>query len=77
LAHDRARGIRLNESWLLWGLLFGSIGLGFFMYGRKQKAVVPLLCGLTLMFFPYFVSNTILLVAIGGALIVIPYFVRL
>lgn len=67
----------MNESWLLWGLLFGSIGLGFFMYGRKQKAVVPLLCGLTLMFFPYFVSNTMLLVAIGVALIVIPYFVRL
>jgi predicted membrane protein len=67
----------MNESWLLWGLLFGSIGLGFFMYGRKQKAVVPLVCGLVLMFFPYFVSNTVLLVAIGVALIVIPYFVRL
>jgi len=77
LAHEQAPDITMNESWLLWGLLFGSIGLGFFMYGRKQKAVVPLLCGLTLMFFPYFVSNTILLVAIGGALIVIPYFVRL
>lgn len=67
----------MNESWLLWGLLFGSIGLGFFMYGRKQRAVVPLICGLVLMFFPYFVSNTMLLVAIGVALIVIPYFVRL
>ena len=67
----------MNESWLLWGLLFGSIGLGFFMYGRKQKAVVPLLCGLSLMVFPYFVSNTVLLVAIGIALIAIPYFVRL
>ena len=77
LAHEQAPETTLNESWLLWGLLFGSIGLGFFMYGRKQKAVVPLLCGLTLMFFPYFVSNTMLLVAIGVALIVIPYFVRL
>ena len=67
----------MNESWLLWGLLFGSIGFGFFMYGRKQKAPVPLICGLALMFFPYFVSNTMLLVAIGVALIVIPYFVRL
>ncbi|MGH8135320.1 MAG: hypothetical protein ACRER4_03145 [Steroidobacteraceae bacterium] len=67
----------MNESWLQWGLLFGSIGLGFFMYGRRQKAPVPLICGLALMFFPYFVSSTILLVAIGVALIVIPYFVRL
>ena len=66
----------MSESWLLWGLLFGSIGLGFFLYGKKQKAVVPLVCGLTLMIFPYFISNTILLVAIGVMLIVVPYFVR-
>jgi predicted membrane protein len=67
----------LDTSSLLWGLLFGSIGLGFLIYGRKQRAVVPLVCGLALMIFPYFVSNSILLVAIGIALIVIPYFVRL
>jgi predicted membrane protein len=67
----------LNESWLLWGVLFGSVGLGFFMYGRRQKAVVPLVCGLVLMIFPYFVSNTILLVAIGVVLIATPYFVRI
>ena len=67
----------MNTSSLLWGLLFGSIGLGFLIYGRKQRAVVPLICGLGLMVFPYFVSNTILLVAIGAVLIAIPYFVRL
>jgi len=61
----------------LWGLLFGSIGLGFFIYGRKQKAVVPLLCGLMLMVFPYFVSNTMLLVGIGVVLMAIPYLLRL
>jgi hypothetical protein len=60
----------------LWGLLYGSIGLGFFIYGRKQRAVVPLLCGVALMVFPYFVSNVLLLVAIGAVLIAIPYFLR-
>jgi hypothetical protein len=58
-------------------LFFGSIGLGFFIYGRKQRAVVPLLCGLTLMVFPYFVSNVLLLVGIGVVLAAIPYFLRL
>lgn len=67
----------MSESWLLWGLLFGSVGLGFFVYGRKQKAVVPLVCGLVLMIFPYFISNIPLLVALGVSLIVVPYFVRL
>jgi hypothetical protein len=67
----------METSSLLWGLLFGSIGLGFLIYGRKQKAVVPLVCGLALMIFPYFVSGTILLITIGIVLIVVPYFVRL
>jgi hypothetical protein len=67
----------VDASTLLWGLLFGSVGLGFFVYGRRQKRVVPLACGLALMIFPYFVSNTILLVSLGLALIAIPYFVRM
>jgi hypothetical protein len=57
-------------------LVFGSIGLGFFIYGRKQRAPVPLVCGVVLMVFPYFVSNVLLLVAIGAVLIAIPYFFR-
>jgi hypothetical protein len=62
---------------LLWGVLFSSIGLGFFLYGRKQRAIVPLLCGLALMIFPYFIPNVIVLVLIGIVLTAIPYFLRL
>jgi hypothetical protein len=62
---------------LLWGLLFGSIGFGFFLYGKKQRAVVPLVCGLALMVFPYFITNVTLLVLIGALLMAIPYFLRL
>ena len=69
--------LSMNASVLLWGLLFSSIGLGFFLYGKKQRAVVPLVCGLVLMVFPYFVSNNLALVAIGVVLTVIPYFLRL
>ena len=57
-------------------MLFGLFGLGFFVYGKKQKKVVPLASGLALMVFPYFVSNTLLVVAIGVTLMAIPYFVR-
>jgi len=58
-------------------LLFGSIGLGYFIYGKKQRAVVPLICGLVLMVFPYFISNVVVLVVIGVVLTAIPYFLRL
>jgi hypothetical protein len=71
------RETAMDPSSLLWGMIFGSIGLGFFIYGKKQQAVVPLLCGLALMIFPYFVSNVIVLVIVGVALMAIPYFVRI
>jgi hypothetical protein len=67
----------MTESVLLWGVLFGSVGLGFFIYGKKQRAVIPLVCGVALMLCPYVVSNTILLVVVGIALMAIPYFFRL
>lgn len=67
----------MSESLLLWGLLFSAFGFVFFMYGKKQRAVVPLVSGLVLMIYPYFITNTVLLVLIGVALIAVPYFVRL
>jgi len=62
---------------LLWGVVFSSIGLGFFMYGKRQQRLIPLLCGLALMIFPYFVASLPLLIATGGALMTLPYFVRI
>ena len=67
----------MNTSLLLLGVLFGSIGLGYFLYGKKQRAVVPLVCGLALMVVPYFISSTALLVMVGAVLSGIPYFVRM
>lgn len=67
----------MNAATLWWGMLFGSIGLGFFVYGKKQQAVVPLFCGVALMTFPYFVTGTAWLLLIGFGLMAIPYFVRL
>jgi predicted membrane protein len=67
----------LSTSLILWGVLFGAIGLGFSTYGKKQKAVVPLVCGLALMGAPYFISSTVLLVAVGAVLVAVPYFVRI
>jgi hypothetical protein len=65
-----------SEASLIWGLLFGSIGLAYFIYGKKQKRGVPFASGIGLMVFPYFVSNSYLLVIIGAALVALPYFLR-
>jgi len=42
---------------LIFSILFGSIGMGYFVYGKKQQAALPLLAGIVLCIFPYFVSN--------------------
>ena len=55
-------------------MLFGSVGLGFFIYGKRQSAISPMACGLALMIYPYFVSSVIVLVIIGLVLVALPYF---
>ncbi len=47
------------------------------MYGKKQKAIVPLLVGISLFIFPYFITDITLLVIVGAILVVLPYFVRI
>jgi hypothetical protein len=61
---------------LIWGMLFGAIGFGYFLYGKKQKAIVPLCVGIVLCVFPYFIANVYVLVLAGLVLMAIPYFVR-
>ena len=67
----------MSTAALLWGLVFGSLGFGFFLYGKKQHTVVPLVCGLGLMTLPYVVSNLLLLITLGITFIVLPYFVSI
>jgi len=49
-------------------LIFGVIGLAVFAYGRKNALWRTMAIGLALAAFPYFVSQTWLLYAIGAAL---------
>ena len=71
---DELRG--MSEGTLLWGVLFSSIGVGFCIYGKRQQAPVPLLCGIGLVIYPYFIPNVLAVIAIGIVLCAIPYFFR-
>ncbi|ENX42993.1 hypothetical protein [Acinetobacter sp. NIPH 2100] len=66
----------MNATQLFLGVIFSSIGLGYFLYGKKQKMTVPLVCGLVLMLFTYFIDSTAMISIIGVILSVIPYFLR-
>jgi len=62
---------------LIWGLIFSSIGIGYFIYGRRQSNLVARYCGIALILYPYLVTNTLALVAVGIVLMLTPRFVEL
>ena len=62
---------------LMVSVLFSSIGAGYFLYGKKQQQFVPLLTGLALCVYPYFMSNVYALVGVGLFVSVVPWFIRL
>ena len=66
-----------SSSIMIWSVLFGGIGIGFFLYGKKQGAIVPLCTGLALFVFPYFMTSVAMLLIVGVILVAIPYFIKL
>jgi hypothetical protein len=72
----RERGEMMDPSTIIWGIIFGSIGMGFFIYGKKQQVFIPIASGIGLMIIPYFVANIYILILIGLVLIALPYFLR-
>jgi hypothetical protein len=77
LATKYERFIIISISTLIWGIIFGSIGLGFFVYGKKQKSIIPMLSGIGLMVFPYFISNIYFMILSGIVLVALPYFIKI
>ena len=77
VGHPFVMRVELDTAALVWSMLFGLIGLGFFMYGKNESAPVPMFCGLLLMVYPYFVSDVLVIIAVGLVLMVIPFVVRI
>jgi hypothetical protein len=50
---------------LIGNLLFSSIGFVAFIYGKRMNLWKLMFCGLALMVFPYFVTNTTAMYVIG------------
>ena len=64
----------LNQ--ILVGLLTGSVGVGYFMYGKKRARPVPMLAGAALCLYPYVVGNLFWLLAIGAVLLALPFLLK-
>lgn len=57
-------------------IIFGAIGFVAFAYGKKNAFWRPMVIGLALMGYPYFVSEILPIYLIGIALTIALYFWR-
>ena len=64
------------ETWLILGVITGVFGMAYFVYGKKQSKPVPLIAGLVLMVYPYFIDSLVWSIVIGIALIIMPFVYR-
>lgn len=65
----------MNPTSLMIGMLTGAIGVGYFIYGKRQTKFAPLIAGMMLCVYPYFVDSLLWLVVIGAMLMAAPFFI--
>lgn len=60
---------------IIVSIFTGAFGMAYFIYGKRQSKVMPVVCGLLLCVYPWFTENVYALCGIGAALIVLPFLV--
>ena len=58
---------------LFLGLLFGSVGTVYFIYGKRIHDPMYLIVGFLLILYPYLFSNAMVIVVVGIILGAIPW----
>jgi hypothetical protein len=57
-------------------ILFGAIGFAAFLYGKRTISLKPMILGVLLMAYPYFVSRPLWMYGIGAVLTLALFFPR-
>jgi hypothetical protein len=62
--------VNFDSSFLFASLLWGSVGIGYWVYGKRQRAMSPMLGGVAMIGISYLVSSWLLMsllcIAIGA-----------
>ena len=61
---------------LLSGIVLGSLGVGYFIYGKRQARILAFCCGLLLCALPYLIDSLWLLWLVCIPLLLLPWFIR-
>ena len=60
----------LNANFLFASLFWGSVGVGYFIYGKKQRAMMPMIGGVAMVAVSYFAGSALLMSLLCIALMV-------
>jgi len=66
----------LNAHYLVASLIWGSVGLGLFIYGKKQQSMVPLFGGLLIIGISYFIDSALYMSLAAIALLAGVYWLK-
>ena len=55
----------------------GIVGCAYFIYGKKQQKLIPLISGVGLFVVPYFIDSNVVLIAACVALAIAPFFIHI
>lgn len=58
---------------LLIAIFTGAFGMGYFVYGKREQKAVPLVSGVLLCIYPYFVDGVLWSILIGIVLLASPF----
>ena len=55
------------------GIITGALGVAYIVYGRRQTKFVPLIAGVFLCAYPYFIDSLVWLCVVGALLLAAPF----
>jgi hypothetical protein len=62
-----------SASFLFALLVWGSVGVGYFIYGKKQQSLSPMVGGILMIIASYFISSALLMSLVCIVIIVAVY----
>ncbi len=65
-----------SPAYIFGAILFGIVGIAAYRYGKKASLAKPKWIGVALMLYPYAISETWILYAVGAALCIGLYVLR-
>ena len=66
----------METSTLLLAVVFSAIGMGYMLYGKKQRNIIAFASGIGLCTYTYFITNVLAAILAGLVIMAIPIYFK-